>query len=311
MPEVVAILGPTASGKTAIAQCLAEMLPNGGEIVSADSMQVYRGMDLGTAKPPPAERTVAYHCIDIVDPGEPFSAALFQQAARDAIARISAAGRVPIVAGGTGMYVRAALDDWVFPSGEQTSAMRLDLELEATSSGARALHERLRSLDPSAAALIHPHNVRRTIRALEMAAEGVSYATQAAGFARRRSVYDTAFIGLHVEREALYRRIDDRVEAMVARGLLDEVGSLIAAGLRDGLTAPHAIGYKEFVPVVEGVSDMDDAIARVKQATRRYAKRQLTWLRGDPRIHWVDVTGSTPSDSAAAIIDLLESEWPR
>ncbi|MBS3957202.1 MAG: tRNA (adenosine(37)-N6)-dimethylallyltransferase MiaA [Clostridiales bacterium] len=311
MPEVVAIVGPTASGKTAIAQSLAEILPRSGEIISADSMQIYRGMNIGTAKPSPAERTVPYHCIDLVDPGEPYSAALFQRAAREAIARTLSAGHTPIVAGGTGLYVRAALDDWEFPTGEQGAPVRVDLEQEAASAGAHAMHERLRSLDPASAALIHPNNLRRTIRALEMAAAGDSYEDQASGFSKRRSVYDTVFIGLHVQREALYERIELRVDAMMAGGLLDEVRTLLEAGLREGLTAPYAIGYKELVQVVEGVSDLTVAVDQIKQATRRYAKRQMTWLRGDPRIRWIDVTESSPEDSIATIVDLVESHSPR
>ena len=306
--RIIAVLGPTASGKTAIAEELAVRLD--GEIVSADSMQIYRGMDIGTAKPPASERQVPYHCIDLVDPGEPFSAALFQQVAREAIAGIVARGRVPIVAGGTGMYVRAALDDWSFPHGEQTSPLRIELERLAEEVGAQAMHERLHASDPDSAGLIHPNNVRRTIRALEMAAEGTSYAAQASGFSRRASVYDTVFLGLNVDRDVLYRRIEDRVDAMVAAGLLGEVEDLLAAGFRSGLTASQAIGYKELVPVIEEGFPLPEALAAIKQATRRYAKRQLTWLRADPRIGWVDVTGGLVADGTRAILDLLESDTP-
>ncbi len=306
--RVIAVLGPTASGKTTVAEELALRL--GGEIVSADSMQVYRGMDIGTAKPPPSERRIPYHCIDLADPGEPFSAALYQRAAREAIADIAGRGRVPIVAGGTGMYVRAALDDWSFPRGEQTSPARTELERLADEVGAQVMHDRLRTIDPESAALIHPNNTRRTIRALEMAAEGVSYAAQASGFSRRRSVYDTVFVGLHVDREVLYRRIEDRVDAMIAAGLLGEVEALLAAGYRSGLTATQAIGYKELVPVLEEDAPLPEAVAAIKQATRRYAKRQLTWLRADPRIRWVDVTGTSAEDGTRAILDLLESDTP-
>ncbi len=306
--RVLAVLGPTASGKTAIAEELASSIAGGGEIVSADSMQIYRGMDIGTAKPPAALRTVRHHCLDIADPGTPFSAALYQRVAREAIAHIVASGHMPIVAGGTGMYVRAALDDWEFPTGEQTSAHRIELEHLAEQIGAHALHERLRSVDPEAAALIHPNNVRRTVRALEMAATGVSYADQAAGFARRESVYDARLFALHLDRATLYRRIDDRVDAMIEAGLLDEVRTLLAAGFHDGLTSTQAIGYKELVPVIEHGTALPDAIAQIKQSSRRYAKRQLTWLRGDPRVRWINVTEKTPSEATRAILDLLESD---
>ncbi len=304
--RVVAVLGPTASGKTAIAEELAVLV--GGEIVSADSMQVYRRMDIGTAKPPAGERRVPYHCIDLVEPGEPFSAALYQQVAREAITDITERGRVPIVAGGTGMYVRAALDDWSFPRGEQTSPVRVELERLAEEAGAAAMHARLAEVDPDAAALIHPNNVRRTIRALEMAAEGTSYATQASGFSRRTSVYDTTFVGLHVDRDVLYRRIEDRVDAMLEAGLLAEVEALRAAGFRSALTATQAIGYKELVPVIEEGVPLEDAAGAIKQATRRYAKRQSTWLRADPRIVWIDVTDGSVPTATRAILDLLESD---
>lgn len=306
--RVIAVLGPTASGKTATAEKLATSLAGGGEVVSADSMQIYRGMDIGTAKPPVEARRAPYHCLDLVEPGTPFSAALYQRVAREAVADIVAAGRTPIVAGGTGMYVRALLDDWEFPAGDQTSPRRVELERLAEKIGAHALHEQLREMDDAAAALIHPNNVRRTIRALEMAASGVSYAEQAAGFGRRESVYDTRFFGLHVDRETLYRRIEERVDAMMAAGLLDEVEGLLAAGFRDGITASQAIGYKELVSVLEEGAPLDVAVAEIKQATRRYAKRQLTWLRGDERITWLDVTESTPADTASVVLELLESE---
>jgi tRNA dimethylallyltransferase len=303
---VLAVVGPTAVGKTAVAEVLAERF--GGEVVSADSMQVYRGMDVGTAKPRPEERSVPYRCLDLVDPGTPYSAALFQADARAAIADIHAEGRLPVVAGGTGLYVRAALDDLVFPRGEAASPSRARLEALADELGPEGLHALLAERDPASAELIHPNNVRRTIRALEMLQdEGVSYADQAAGFGRRESVYRAAFAGLTMEREALYARIDARVDAMLAGGLLDEVRRLLDAGYHDALTASQAIGYKEFVPVIEAGADLVEAVERVKQATRRYAKRQLTWFRSDPRIAWLDVTTLTPAEAAEAAAGLVES----
>jgi tRNA dimethylallyltransferase len=215
------------------------------------------------------------------------------------------------VCGGTGLYVRAALDDWEFPGGQSASAERQSLEREAESVGPAAMHARLAAVDPRAAALIHPANVRRTIRALEMSAHGDSYADQAERFSVRHSVYDTTFIGLTMERESLYRRIDARVDAMLSAGLLAEVESLLAAGLRDALTAAQAIGYKELVPVVESGAPLESAVDDIKRATRRYAKRQLTWFRGDPRIRWIDATGLDPSEAALAALGLLESDEPR
>lgn len=306
--RVIAIVGPTAVGKTELAEHLAASL--GGEIVSADSMQVYRGMDIGTAKPRVAERRVPYHCLDLVDPGTPFSAALFQQAARDVIARIDAAGRMPVVCGGTGLYVRAALDDWEFPGGETATPERDALMREAESIGAHALHTRLAAVDQAAAKLIHPSNVRRTIRALEMASRGDSYATQAERFSVRQSIYDAVFLGLTMEREALYRCIDARVDNMIGLGLLGEVESLLRAGFRDALTAAQAIGYKELVPVVESGADLAGAVTDIKQATRRYAKRQLTWFRSDPRIRWLDATDRSADKRAEVARGLIESDGP-
>lgn len=307
--RVLVIVGPTAVGKSALAQELAVRLD--GEIVSADSMQVYTGMDIGTAKTPVAARRVAHHCLDLVSPGEPFSAALYQQAARSAIQAIAAKGRLPIVCGGTGLYVRAAVDDFTFGSGEQAgSPRRREYEAIASERGAEALHELLCQRDAESAALIHPNNSRRVVRALEFLDEGLTYATQQAGFSARESVYHARFIGLDMDREALYARIDARVRMMVAEGLLGEIEALLAAGLREAITASQAIGYKEFMPVLEGTSDLESAIAEVAKSSRRYAKRQLTWFRADPRISWIDVTHRTLLQTAEAALDAIDWSAP-
>lgn len=302
--RVLAVVGPTAVGKSDVAEGLATL--EDGEIVSADSMQVYRGMNVGTAKTPIELRRVPHHCVDVVEPGAAYSAALFQACARDAIAEISTRGRMPVVVGGTGLYVRAAIDDWHFPTGDQVGGpMRGRLDALAGDLGPEGLHLYLKQRDPAAAALIHPNNVRRVIRALEMAESGVSYAQQAEGFGERRSIYDVCLLGLTMDRAALYSRIDQRVDRMVEAGLVSEVRRLLDAGLRDALTAQHAIGYKELVPVIEDGFPLDDATQQIKRATRRYAKRQLTWFRADPRIHWIDVTDLSLSeaiDSAHAAI---------
>ncbi len=302
---VIAIVGPTATGKSHIAELVAAAV--GGEVVSADSMQVYRGMDIGTAKTPPERRTVPLHCVDLASPGEEFSAALFQRAARDAIDSVRSRSNTPVLTGGTGLYVSAALDDMHFPAGELDSATRRELEALAESIGAQAMHERLTAVDPDSAALIHPHNVRRTIRALEMADSGVSYAEQSAGLRKPVSFYDACFLGLTMKRAALYARIDARVDAMLDAGLLDEVRGLLDAGLRDALTATQAIGYKELVPVLDGLADLDEAVETIKRETRRYAKRQLTWFRRDSRVGWVDVTDLSPAQAAESLLGLIES----
>ncbi len=302
---MIAVVGPTAVGKSALAEALSVRL--GGEVVSADSMQIYRGMDIGTAKTAEAERTVPHHCIDLVEPGTPFSAALYQEVARDAIGDIVARGLVPVVCGGTGLYVRAALDDWEFPGGEQVgNPVRDRWEAFAEERGPEALHAELARRDPAAAEILHPNNVRRVIRALEMSEQGTSYAEQHAGFQRRTSPYDSRFLGLTVDRAALYARIDARVDTMMDAGLLDEVRVLLGQGLRDALTAQQAIGYKELVPVIEHGADVVEAVAAIKQASRRYAKRQLTWFRGDPRTTWIDVTEMSSDDAVDAALAALD-----
>ena len=304
-PTVIAVVGPTAVGKTEAAEQIALAL--NGEVVSADSMQVYRGMDIGTAKAPPEARRVPYHCIDLVDPGSPYSAALFQRDARSVIDSIAERKHMPVMCGGTGLYVRAALDDWSFPVGELASPSRARLEALAAEIGPDALHARLAEADPVAAAAIHPNNSRRVIRALEMAENGASYADQAASFAERTSWYPTVFVGLTMERSALYERIEARVDAMLDVGLAAEVADLLSAGYREALTATQAIGYKELVCVLEGESTLAEAAAAIKQATRRYAKRQLTWFRGDPRIQWLDVTDLSGAETTAEVLQLVES----
>ncbi len=303
-PPVIVIVGPTAVGKSSLAERVAGEL--GGEIVSADAMQVYRGMDIGTAKPSVTDRRVPYHCLDLVDPGVPYSAALFQRDARAAIADILDRNATPVVCGGTGMYVRAAIDDWEFPAGDRETPRRARLENLAEALGPEALHAHLSEIDPAAAAQIHPNNVRRVIRALEMAEEGSSYAEQADRFSTRQSIFHTAFIGVTMERQALYARIDARVDGMVAAGLLREVEALMHAGYSDALTATQAIGYKELVPVLLEGAPLEPAIDDIKRATRRYAKRQLTWFRADPRITWLDVTDLSSAESAARALELIE-----
>lgn len=303
--RVLVIVGPTAVGKSALAEELCVRL--GGEVVSADSMQVYRGMDVGTAKTPPEQRRVPHHCLDIVEPGEPFSAAVFQDRARSAIADISSRDSLPVVCGGTGLYVRAAVDDFEFaPGSSASSPSRAAYEAFAAAHGGDALYGMLEDRDPDSAAVIHPNNTRRIVRALEMLDEGVSYADQHKGFSVHESVYDSRFIGLTMNREELYRRIDARVQGMVDGGLPAEVRRLLDEGFRDALTASQAIGYKEMVPVVEGAADLATAVADIAQASRRYAKRQLSWFNADPRITWIDVTELDLGATADAAIDAID-----
>lgn len=301
---VIAVVGPTASGKSAVADLVAEAL--GSEVVSADAMQVYRGMDIGTAKTPVSERRVPLLLVDVADPTEPYSAALYQRDSRRAIDRLRAEGRVPVLCGGTGLYVRAALDEMEFPRGEVDGAARQRYQDLAGKLGPEGVHALLAERDPESAALIHPHNVRRVVRALEMLDEGVSYARQSAGFSEPREHYSSLQFALLMDRARLYARIDARVDAMMRAGLLDEVRGLMDAGAADALTSRQAIGYKELIDVLEGRCTIGEAVDLIKLRSRRYAKRQLSWFRRDPRITWLDMDVLDADGAARLIVDALD-----
>lgn len=299
---VIVIVGPTASGKSACAIEVAKLV--NGEVISADSMQVYRGMDIGTGKVPFADRQVTHWGLDLVDPGQPYSAALFQSYARSCISDIRSRGKVPILCGGTGFYVRAVIDDYQFPAGEQENNpvreryMRLLQE-----SGPLALWQELQRIDPESAGVIHPNNSKRVVRALELCEVGESYSRQKEALSSIGEAIPSLQFGLSVEREALYARIDHRVEAMVADGLVGEVEELLSAGFREGLCAPQAIGYKEIVDALEGRCSLEDAVAAVQQASRRYAKRQISWFRRDKRICWLDATDCPAEQLAKSVVE--------
>jgi len=288
---LIAIVGPTATGKSELAENLAQAI--NGEIVSADSMQVYRGMNIGTARVPPAERTCAYHCLDLVAPGEEFNAFLYQKAARVAFDDIWARGKQPILCGGTGLYIRAALEDFIegeldvgtVPSGR---LVRQRLTKEAEELGPETFHAKLQAADPESAALIHPNNVRRVIRAFEWLEQGSSYSEQVAEFSTSNEVYPVVYLGLTLPREILYERINARVLRMIEQGLLQEVQSLLNKGYEKALTAQQAIGYKELLGVLTGEKTLETAVEQIQQATRHYAKRQLSWFKRYPSIHWLN-----------------------
>ncbi len=301
LPRVVCVVGPTASGKSVVADLVAEGL--GSAVVSVDAMQVYRGMDIGTAKTPPPERRVPLLMVDVVDPLESYSVQLFQGQARACVDELLSRGRVPALAGGTGLYLNAVIDEMSFPSGEKDDDRRRSYEALAAERGAEGLHALLASRDPESAALIHPNNVRRVVRALEMLDEGVSYARHHEGLHERRAHYDAQVWGLTMARERLYARIDARVDEMVSSGLVDEVRGLAARGLTTELTAGQAIGYKELLEALAGACTMDEAIERVKQRSRRYAKRQLSWFRHDGRVRWIDLDETDAEGAARLILD--------
>ncbi|MEG0376455.1 MAG: tRNA (adenosine(37)-N6)-dimethylallyltransferase MiaA [Raoultibacter sp.] len=303
-PSVICVVGPTASGKSDLAQTLAQTLD--GEVVSADSMQIYRGMDIGTGKLLSEERKVPHFGLDLCDPGSPYSAALYQPYARACFADIAQRNKKPILCGGTGLYIRSAIDDFDFPKGEQQdNPTREYWTAFAETYGAQALWEELQVRDQKSATLIHPNNVRRVVRAFEMMEEGTTYAEQHAHLQVMPQAVPAVLFGLEVSPEVLARRIDKRVDTMVESGLVDEVKSLLQQGFRKGITAPQAIGYKEIVAVLDGERELDDAIEQIKTATRRYAKRQRTWFRKDHRIMWLPAdSGNTENLAAQALTKL-------
>lgn len=280
------ICGPTASGKTRLA--VAAALKFGGEVVSADSMQVYRGMDIGTAKPTVKEtRSVPHHMLDCAEVGEEYGAAAYREQARAVIADIGSRGRLPILCGGTGLYISAVVYPLDFANAGADEELRADLQEYAKEHGAAALHERLRQADPAAASAIHPNNVRRVIRAMEKSlAAGMKPAAGQSLF-NGEPLYNLAWVGLTMDRQELYGRIDGRVDAMMEQGLLDEVRQLAAQHDRD-TTAFQALGYKELLDYIGGEISLSDAVARIKTGTRNYAKRQMTWFRRENRIRWFD-----------------------
>jgi tRNA dimethylallyltransferase len=303
--ELIVIVGPTASGKSAVAIELAKLV--GGEIVSADSMQVYRGMDIGTAKITHAEmQGVKHYLIDVVNPNEQFSAAEYQIKARAAIEKISTEGKIPILAGGTGLYVRAAIDRLEFPKGTISSNIRTTIEKRAEIEGKDALYKELVEKDPAAAEIVHPNNLRRIIRALEVIeTERRPFSEFHTEWSNRSSIYDVKMFGLDMDRAVLRERIDKRVDDMLASGLVDEVKHMLEYGFEGFLTSIQAIGYKEIIEFLNGNMTLDEAIDTIKTRTRQYAKRQLTWFRADKRIKWIEIDDKTPTQIANEIVSLL------
>ncbi len=290
--RVISVVGPTACGKSALADEVCLRL--GGEVVSADSMQVYRGMDIGTAKTPAGERRVPLHCIDLVDIGQAYSAALFARDAHACIDGLLARDAVPVVCGGTGLYVRAALEEMDFPAGEQQdNETRARYEELAAQMGNDAFHALLAERDPDSAALIHPNNTRRVVRAFELLEQGSSYASEHETLHVRVDRYPTLHVGLTMPRDALYKRIDARVDKMMSLGLVEEVRGLMDAGLSEALTSRQAIGYKEIIEALQGKISMAQAVEQIKRSSRRYAKRQYTWFGADKRIVWLDVSDAS------------------
>lgn len=296
-PPLVILTGPTAVGKTALSLKLARAI--GGEIISADSMQVYRRMDIGSAKILPAEQEgIPHHLIDVLEPTQEFNAALFQELCNEAITRIRQAGHIPILAGGTGFYIQAVLRGIDFTEHEDpTTQIRQRLEEEASRLGAGALHKRLTQVDPDAAAQIHPNNVKRTIRALEYYEQtgqriSLHNETQKA----RENAFHAAYFVLTDDRARLYDRIDRRVDLMMEQGLVDEVKALRDEGVVLTDTSMQGLGYRQIMEYLQGDYDLEEAVYRIKRDTRHFAKRQLTWFRREPDVIWLDKQELTDDD---------------
>ncbi|CCW34292.1 tRNA isopentenyltransferase MiaA [Chthonomonas calidirosea] len=305
---IIVITGPTAVGKTDVAMALAERVA--GEIVNADSMQVYIGMDIGTAKPTPDQRQrIPFHLIDIVPPDYPFSVAEWKERALAAIADITARGKQAILCGGTGMYLRALLEDWNLAGTPRDPKLREQLHHEAQQQGRASLHARLQEVDPETAARLHPNDLVRVVRALE-----VYYLTgkplsewQRVNKAEARPLQARQFI-LTMPRPLLYQRIEQRVEAMLAAGWEEEVRQLLAQGYSPNLTSMQSLGYHELVCYITGKITREQAVELIKQNTRRFAKRQLTWFRAVPCAEWLSIENKEHAEVAEAIIQRLVTQ---
>ncbi|MER5438667.1 tRNA (adenosine(37)-N6)-dimethylallyltransferase MiaA [Streptomyces sp. NPDC002790] len=300
-PRVIAVVGPTAAGKSDLGVFLAKEL--GGEVVNADSMQLYRGMDIGTAKLTPEERDgVPHHLLDIWGVTEAASVAEYQRLARTEIDRLLAAGRWPVLVGGSGLYVRGAVDKMEFPGTDPEVRARLEDELRLRGSG--ALHARLAAADPEASVAILPSNGRRIVRALEVIEiTGKPFTANLPG---HDSVYDTVQIGVDVARPELDERIATRVDRMWEAGLVDEVRALEAQGLREGRTASRALGYQQVLAALADECTLDEARAETVRATKRFARRQDSWFRRDPRVHWLSGAVAERGELPARAMSLVE-----
>lgn len=287
-PPLLVLVGPTAVGKTQLSIEIAKTW--NAEIISGDSMQVYRGMDIGTAKIAPEEREgIPHHLIDEYEPDYPFSVAEFQRRCRGLIADISSRGRLPFIVGGTGLYVESVCYNYEFVDSGADEAFREEQQRYAERFGEQALHERLRAVDPESADRLHPRDIRRVIRALEVYhLTGIPLSKQLEG-QKKQSPYELCMIGLTMDRAALYRRIDERVDRMLEEGLVDEVRKLLAAGVPRDAVSMQGLGYKEIALYLDGACTLDEAVYLLKRDTRRFAKRQLSWFRRMKDIHWVDM----------------------
>lgn len=285
---LVILTGPTAAGKTELSLALARRI--GGEIISADSMQVYKKMNIGTAKILPEQmQGIRHYLVDELMPDEEFNVVVFQKMAREAMSEIISRGKIPIVVGGTGFYIQALLNDIDFTENDSDLSFRHELEAIAKAQGPQVLHERLMAVDPESAKKIHANNIKRVIRALEFYEKtGEKISMHNDEQRQKSSPYNSAYFVLTLPQDILYERINRRVDAMVSAGLVDEVGGLLSEGYKPELVSMQGLGYKEFVPYFSGEISLEEAIYILKRDTRHFAKRQLTWFRRERDVLWLN-----------------------
>ena len=310
MKPLIILTGPTAVGKTELSIALAKSI--GGEIISADSMQVYKFMDIGTAKIRPDEmQGVPHHLIDILEPDEAFNVAMFKELAKATVEEIYSRGHVPIVVGGTGFYIQALLYDIDFSEEDSNVSIRKELEDIVEERGAEFLHELLRKVDPESAEQIHANNVKRVIRALEYyRMHGEKISVHNAAERRKKSPYDFLYFVLTNDRKVLYDRIEKRIDKMIEEGLISEVDNLLKKGYDSSLVSMQGLGYKELIPYLKKECSLEEAVYILKRDTRHFAKRQLTWLRRERDVRWLDKS-QLPSEEEILkdILNTINKEW--
>ena len=307
MRQLVAVVGPTASGKTAFGIELAKAL--GSEIISTDSMQFYRGMEIGTGAPTPEEQAqVPHHLVGVLDPSEEMTAAEFGDKAREIVAALNARGKTAVVVGGSGLYLQALIDG-LFPGPGKDPAIRARLEAEAAESGIESLYARLETIDPLYANVVYDTDLRRIVRALEVhELTGRPLSELHREHRDQTESLDAVQIGLDYPRDVLYDRINRRVDAMIGCGLVPEVEALIADGYSDDIDRLKSLGYREVAAHVRGECSLDEAVKRMKMFTRRYAKRQLTWFKGDTRVEWLPANApESPTFHLERVLELLKT----
>lgn len=310
MKPLIILTGPTAVGKTELSIALAKSI--GGEIISADSMQVYKYMDIGTAKIRSEEMDgVPHHLIDILEPDVAFNVAMFKDLAKSSVEDIYSRGRIPILVGGTGFYIQALLYDIDFSEEDSDSSIRKEMETLVEIKGAAFLHEKLREVDPESAEQIHANNVKRVIRALEYyQLHGEKISTHNETERHKESPYDFLYFVLTHDRQVLYERIEKRIDQMIDHGLISEVDNLLKKGYDSSLVSMQGLGYKELIPYLQKKCTLDEAIYVLKRDTRHFAKRQLTWFRRERNVRWLDKSlVSSDEEILKEILNTIDREW--